>query len=153
MEGQGYSSVERVGSFIGLAPADVPKLAIVVSVDSPQKGSKYGGIVAAPAFAEIAFGALRQLGIPPNPKLLEVEDAETEPTTPPPPSVDPQLRWNDNGKLIAPDLAGLSMRDALVTLQGAGLGIRFQVTGRVIRQDPKPGRSIRPGHPVEVTLQ
>jgi cell division protein FtsI (penicillin-binding protein 3) len=153
VEGQGYSSVERVGSFVGLAPADVPKLAIVVSVDSPQKGSKYGGIVAAPAFAEIAAGAMRRLGILPNPNLLEVEDAETEPTTPPPPSVDPQLRWNDYGKLIAPDLAGLSMRDALVTLQGAGLGIRFQGTGRVIRQDPKPGRSIRPGHPVEVTLQ
>ena len=45
------------------------------------------------------------------------------------------------------------MRDALVTLQGAGLGIRIEGSGRVIKQSPQPGRAVRPGEQVEVVLQ
>ena len=62
-------------------------------------------------------------------------------------------RWTSNGKLITPDLSGLSMRDALVTLEGAGLGVRISGSGRVIQQIPKAGRSLKPGDSVEVVLQ
>ena len=65
----------------------------------------------------------------------------------------PELRWDQTSHLLVPDLAGLSMRDALVTLQGAGLDIRLEGTGRVVQQSPNPGRPIRPGQPVEVVLQ
>ncbi len=151
IEGAGYSGTERVGSFVGIIPADDPRLAIVVSVDSPQKGSKYGGVVAAPAFAEIASHAMRTMGVPPRADLLE--EVSVEETAPTAPMAAPHLQWGAKGKLIAPDLSGLSMRDALVTLQGAGLGIRFQGSGRIVHQSPEPGRVIRPGQPVEVTLQ
>ena len=95
--------------------------------------------------------AMRQLGIPPNAALLQ---AETVPTavvkpTPVPPQVDPELRWDARSRLLTPNLAGLSMRDALVTLQGAGLEIHLEGTGRVVQQSPTPGRPIRPGQPVE----
>ena len=152
-EGGGYSSTERVGSFIGLIPADDPKLAMAIVVDAPQKGSKYGGVVAAPAFAQIAGQAMRLMNIPQDPTLLEPEPEVAVLEETPAPTGAPELRWSARGQLITPDLSGLSMRDALVTLEGAGLDIRIKGSGRVIRQTPRPGRSIRPGQSVEVELK
>jgi len=152
----GYSDTERISSFIGLIPADDPKLAVVIVVDGPTQGpSKGAGIVAAPAFASIGRHAMRQLGVPANPDLLEVNEptpikAATEPE---PPQVTPELRWDDGARLLTPNLDGMSMRDALVTLQGSGLHIRFEGSGRVVQQSPIPGRPLRPGQPVEVVLQ
>jgi cell division protein FtsI/penicillin-binding protein 2 len=53
-----YSDSEYVGSFVGFAPAEDPRLLVSVVVDTPTVGSYYGGAVAAPAFAEIADFAL-----------------------------------------------------------------------------------------------
>ena len=150
----GYSSTERIGSFIGIVPADNPRLAMAIVVDGPTKGSKFGGSTAGPAFKKIGTDALRLMGVLPDPTLLsEATEAEAEPEQPLPPTAAPELRWAINGKLIAPDLSGLSMRDALVTLEGAGLGIRISGSGRVAQQSPKPGHSLQPGDSVEVVLQ
>jgi cell division protein FtsI/penicillin-binding protein 2 len=54
-----------VASFVGFAPAHDPRLLVTVVVDQPQ-GSYYGGVVAAPAFGEIAKFALPYLEIPPD---------------------------------------------------------------------------------------
>jgi cell division protein FtsI (penicillin-binding protein 3)/stage V sporulation protein D (sporulation-specific penicillin-binding protein) len=54
-----------VASFVGFVPADKPKLLVAVVVDDPSGGLYYGGEVAAPAFAQIAQGALSTLGIAP----------------------------------------------------------------------------------------
>ena len=59
-----YSNRVHVGSFTGFFPAQRPRLVITVVVDSPHlKGVGYGGIVAAPAFREIAEQAAKYLGI------------------------------------------------------------------------------------------
>jgi cell division protein FtsI (penicillin-binding protein 3) len=59
-----YSESQYVGSFVGFAPAEDPRLLVTVVVDSPSVGSYYGGTVAAPAFGEIANFALPYLGVP-----------------------------------------------------------------------------------------
>jgi cell division protein FtsI/penicillin-binding protein 2 len=61
----GYSTSAYVASFVGFVPAKKPRLVILVAVDEP-KGAIWGGVVAAPAFAEIAKFALQYLEIPPN---------------------------------------------------------------------------------------
>jgi cell division protein FtsI (penicillin-binding protein 3) len=61
----GYSDSQYVASFVGFAPAQDPKLLVAVVVDEPQ-GNYYGGVVAAPAFGEIAKFALPYLEIPPD---------------------------------------------------------------------------------------
>jgi cell division protein FtsI (penicillin-binding protein 3) len=63
----GYSDSRYVASFVGVVPASRPRLVILVSVDEPR-GAIWGGVVAAPAFAEIAKFDLQYLdgGIPPD---------------------------------------------------------------------------------------
>ncbi|MEO8290824.1 MAG: penicillin-binding protein 2 [Gaiellaceae bacterium] len=61
----GYSTSAYVGSFVGFVPAKDPRLVILVTVDEPR-GAIWGGVVAAPAFAEIAKFALQYLEIPPD---------------------------------------------------------------------------------------
>jgi cell division protein FtsI (penicillin-binding protein 3) len=60
----GYSRSRYVASFVGFAPGE-PRLVTLVAVDEP-KGAIWGGVVAAPAFAEIARFALQYFGIGPD---------------------------------------------------------------------------------------
>jgi cell division protein FtsI (penicillin-binding protein 3) len=61
----GYSKTDYVASFVGVVPATDPRLVVLVTVDEPR-GAIWGGVVAAPAFAEIARFALQYLEIPPD---------------------------------------------------------------------------------------
>jgi len=69
--GVGYRSGKYIGSFIGLVPADNPRLAILVLMDEPKSGY-YGGVVAAPVFREIARQALLHLALPPQQAKTEL---------------------------------------------------------------------------------
>ena len=53
-------------AFAGIVPASNPRLAAVVVIDDPKKGSYYGGLVSAPVFAKVMDGALRLLDVPPD---------------------------------------------------------------------------------------
>ena len=64
-DGIGYSQSKYWASFVGMVPAENPKLVILVMVDEPQQ-EYYGSEVAAPAFARIADFALKNLGIAPT---------------------------------------------------------------------------------------
>jgi len=64
-QGGGYSTSAYVASFVGFVPARSPRLVIIVTVDEPR-GAIWGGVVAAPAFAEIAKFGLQYLEVPPD---------------------------------------------------------------------------------------
>ena len=68
----GYSTTKYVASFVGVVPAKDPRLVVLVSIDEPR-GAIWGGVVAAPAFAEIARSSLVELEVAP--------DSATGPTT------------------------------------------------------------------------
>ena len=76
----GYSNTRFVASFVGFAPASDPKLLVAVVVDEPQ-GNYYGGVVAAPAFGEIAKFALPYLQIPPDQKGAAASAAASSTTS------------------------------------------------------------------------
>ncbi len=63
-DGSGYSKTDYVASFIGMVPADHPRLVVLVAVDSPRS-SIYGGDIAAPAVQKIMRFALQHLEIAP----------------------------------------------------------------------------------------
>jgi cell division protein FtsI (penicillin-binding protein 3) len=61
----GYSSDKYVASFVGIVPASRPRLVVLVAVDEPH-GAIWGGVVAAPAFEQIARFDLQYLEVPPD---------------------------------------------------------------------------------------
>jgi cell division protein FtsI/penicillin-binding protein 2 len=61
----GYSDTRYVASFVGIVPASAPRLVVLVSINEPQ-GQIFGGVVAAPAFRDIARFALQYLDVPPD---------------------------------------------------------------------------------------
>ena len=68
-----YSNTEFISSFIGYAPADSPRLVILVMIDNP-KGLHWGGVVAAPVFREIAKKSLRYLNVPSSKERVFILD-------------------------------------------------------------------------------
>jgi len=61
----GYATGRYVASFVGIVPASRPRLVILVMVDEPQNAI-WGGVVAAPAFQQIARFDLQYLEVPPD---------------------------------------------------------------------------------------
>lgn len=147
LPGGGYSHKDYMSSFVGFVPADDPKVAVLVLIDTP-KGQHYGGVVAGPAFAAIARAALTSMGIVSSQpvKLLEAKKQPVEQealaagetrTTP-----------TDAAKEIAagltPDLRGLTLRQVLGLNGHKGVKVLAQGWGRVISQNPKPGAPLSP---------
>lgn len=60
-----YAKDKYIASFIGFTPAANPETVILVMLNEPR-GEYYGGIVAAPAFRNIAHETLTYLNIPPR---------------------------------------------------------------------------------------
>ena len=65
---RGYKPGAYVSSFAGFVPAENPELTAIVMLDEPTP--IFGGLVAAPVFAEIMRYGLRQFRIPPPPTAL-----------------------------------------------------------------------------------
>jgi len=61
----GYATGRYVASFVGIVPASHPRLVVLVAVDEPR-GAIWGGVVAAPAFQQIARFDLQYLEVPPD---------------------------------------------------------------------------------------
>lgn len=161
-----YSPTKRVSSFVGFLPVDHPQVAMAIVVDSPTVGSRYGGIVSAPAFAEVGAFTMRYLGVPvdspevvaaaaaraaagvheeghvaPTPKPAKAAAVAALPVAPGP----VELIADGQGGWILPDLQGRSMRGALEGLAPAGLALQTDGYGRVAAQEPAPGTRVAPG--------
>lgn len=139
-----YSPTARVSSFVGLVPANDPKLAIVVMADTPSTGSRYGGTVSGPAFRDIAQASLRYLGVPED--RVDEDDVDDLDTPHPLASarLTADLTWSEEG-IRVPDFGGLSMRDSLASVEGSGLALALLGSGAVSAQSPTPGTVLQPG--------
>jgi cell division protein FtsI (penicillin-binding protein 3) len=93
-----YSHELYISSFVGFVPADRPEVAILVMIDEP-KGAYYGGVVAAPAFREIAIAALSSREVFPEDQAGK--DAFLTAHRTPPPPVAAVAEVNDHEGLAA----------------------------------------------------
>ena len=110
-----------VASFGGFAPADDPQLAVLVMIDEPQCGNRYGGTIAAPVAKKILEDALQYLGV--EPKYTESEMADMNVST--------------------PSVEGMDVITAEATIASQGLTCRVMGDGSmVIKQIPEAGQSI-----------
>jgi cell division protein FtsI (penicillin-binding protein 3) len=87
-----YADDRYIAWFVGVVPADDPRLVIVTMLDEPVGLAHTGGMVAAPLFAKVAAAQLRTLGIVTRPDLPELrvaaapeEAPEAAPERPPRP--------------------------------------------------------------------
>ena len=63
--GAGHCLCQYGSSYIGIAPADNPKLVVAVNIQDPH-GKYYGAQVAGPAFYDVMKFALQTMKIPPD---------------------------------------------------------------------------------------
>lgn len=143
----GYGN-EVVASFAGYVPADRPRLAILVVVDEP-KTEQYGGVIAAPAFREIAEAALRYLEVEPSLPARELRTGmpKLASVTPRLPSRSPRAT-----RATVPDVRGMDARRAIALATAAGLSVSSTGSGVVGEQTPVPGEVVNTGAKLHIRL-
>ncbi|MDE5833671.1 MAG: PASTA domain-containing protein [Desulfovibrio sp.] len=153
---------KRLASFVGFFPAKDPQIFIIVLVDEPAL-NPFGGIVAAPAFKEIAARLASHSGMASDRKIAEKEDGKKgvrrkrglklAGAPEPPrlvanvaPSVAPRkAEMKFPGHLAkpaarVPDVLGKSVRNAVELFARAGIVPELKGAGpKVVRQSPAPG--------------
>ncbi len=141
-----YFDDRYTSGFVGFAPADEPRLVLLVVIDEPQ-GSSYGGVVAAPVFRAILEKVLPYLDAYPKGTLIVKRELDSTPeeATPTQEPVDAVKVGKSAGVVVMPDLTGLPMRSALSLMEGKGLIIRVSGNGKVAEQTPKPGTIVGKG--------
>jgi cell division protein FtsI (penicillin-binding protein 3) len=152
----GYGD-KRLSSFLGFAPADAPRVAILVVIDEPEgKGAEVtGGTVAAPAWGAIAHEALRQLDVMPE----QAKESAPLLVSALAPGFDLGDRAEQTedvpvgaGQAVVPDVSGLGARTAMRRLAQAALEPELRGSGRAIAQSPRAGAIVMRGARVKVTL-
>jgi cell division protein FtsI (penicillin-binding protein 3) len=155
-----YSRAPGVLSFVGFAPAEDPRLAMLVMLDEP-KTEKWGSEAAAPIFAAIGREALGHMGVArrDTPPVQIVSSEGGEPAgagVAAPPATVPARRAalsaEVDGAPAMPALQGLSLRQAMQSL--ALLDVSLEVSGRgvVVAQAPAPGAPLTSGTVARLTL-
>jgi cell division protein FtsI/penicillin-binding protein 2 len=136
---RGYGLGKYMSSFVGMAPADDPKIVGLIVLDEPR-GAYYGGSVAAPVFREIvsAWSVTGRGPLPlPSSSLVQVEDAPA------------------SGDRV-PDVRLLPLSRAREALARVGYALRVSegsaIDGRIAIQTPEPGTAARKGMTIDVTL-
>ena len=79
-----YADDRYIAWFVGVVPANDPRLVIVTMLDEPVGLAHTGGMLAAPLFAKVAAAQLRTLGIVTRPDLPELRVAQAAQADPAP---------------------------------------------------------------------
>jgi cell division protein FtsI (penicillin-binding protein 3) len=143
----GYSEDKFTSGFMGFAPADNPKIVVLVVIDEPR-GSGFGGIVAAPVFSAIVEKVLPYLNVLPKGTTIVKNESESpvkRKTTGVPPAIEDVKVGKGAEKVVMPDLTGLPMRRALSRIEGRGLIIRISGNGKLVEQVPRAGAVVDKG--------
>lgn len=163
-----YSRTKSVLSFVGFAPADEPRIAMLVLLDEPQT-AQWGSEAAAPIFARIGEEVLRYLNVPSQEshpvQIVSGADAAKgagpragDPRRVPEPEawvrgsvgagsavVIPAGGWVGSPEPTMPNLIGRSFREALATLSAYDVHVEVSGRGIVVAQQPSAGLQIQPG--------
>lgn len=134
IDGQ-YSDERYIISFIGFAPVEDPKIALLVIADDPDIGGDYrmGSSVVTPVFKEIMLQSLRYLGVNKTSVSTSYEE-----------------QWMEE----VPDVTGKSQAFASNILANKGLTAFMLGEGKtVIRQHPDPGMQLMNGGKVYLLME
>ena len=117
----------RIASFVGIAPADDPKIAVLIALDEPHTFATGGGALAAPVAAQVIQETLRYYGVQPQYTPEEQQRLENQ----------------------LPDVEGLPPEAAAAKLQEAGFAAKAVGGGdTVLAQYPAAGETLPRGSTV-----
>ena len=154
---RGVYSSERVRtSFMGFFPAENPQIAILVTLDEPQR-DKWGGVAAAPVFKKIGEQMLtcfksyikdpslfvpEENIFPDPPKVKLVSATQIVPET------TEQIGGMDDmeDESAVPNFQGMTVREALKKSRERGIELKIDGSGWAVSQVPQAGVPIR-SHP------
>jgi cell division protein FtsI (penicillin-binding protein 3) len=143
-------------SFVGFAPADDPRLAMIVLLDEP-KNEKWGSEAAAPIFAAIGLQALSHMNVPPRgtspvPIMRGHIVAGGGDTTTAAPLRLVSLDDGSDAARVMPALEGRSLRGAMAALAPYDVALEVEGRGVVVAQSPPPGTLMTAGMTCRLTL-
>jgi cell division protein FtsI (penicillin-binding protein 3) len=145
-----YSATKRTSSFIGFLPLEDPQLLILVVLDEP-KGQVYGGVVAAPAFNQIAVKTAFYLGIRPTRPIEATAKVEAAK-----PAAGAKIRPASTGQasstMVMPDLQGMSMGRVVDIMGRYSVRLAMNGSGVARQQTPEPGALLMPGTECTITF-
>jgi cell division protein FtsI (penicillin-binding protein 3) len=147
-----YSSEKVRTSFMGFFPADKPQIAMLITLDEPQR-DRWGGVAAAPVFKSIGEQILTRFktDIPENPVSPVQEDEIVQA---------PAVRFVSTrsvvgeahaapapvetvGEPVMPDFRGMTIREVLRKSRELGIDVKAVGNGWAVSQNPAPGGSLR----------
>jgi len=170
-----YSSQRFRAWFVGVVPADDPRLVIVAGLDEPRRPHHTGGASAAPLFARVAAAQLARLGIHAEERPAQTRVAAS-PAPPPVASAPPRpapsgpkaaaaarsqeekgesqpararREFASRGeRILLPDLQGLTRAEVMQITALIGVRATVSGSGHAIRQDPPPGTVVDAGETI-----
>ena len=114
-------SSKYVASFVGIAPANDPQVAILLILDEPPAGNHMGGTVASPLAGKILDDVLRYMDIEPETPINQMAEGDAE----------------------VPAVTGMSLTDARQTISQSSLRCVVEGNGSVVHtQVPAPGTTL-----------
>lgn len=148
-----YSNTDFISSFEAFAPAENPKIAVLVVADGPQGVDHDGGPLCSPFAKIILQGALQEYNVPvagntQNTVSVTPDSTSVRPT--PKPVVPERQPLPD--ETVVPDLTGLTMRQVGETLEKLELHYNFTGSGLVSQQSLPPGKVVPKGTVLNVTF-
>lgn len=153
-EGGGYAAGQYIASFVGFVPADKPRYAMIVMLDTPQ-GAFYGSQVSAPIFRDTLQQILVAKGIQPSSSegLPSFEEMNAVGSKEKKPQETPAIQVLPNGKIKLPDFKGTDMRVTADLLEQGHLLLKPYGSGKAYQQRPASGSEVDAGSTVEVWFQ
>jgi cell division protein FtsI (penicillin-binding protein 3) len=151
---RGVYSSERVRtSFMGFFPSENPQIAILVTLDEPQR-DKWGGVAAAPVFKHIGEQMLTcfksyikdpSLFVPEENLFPEPPKVKLVSATRIVPETAEQIMDMDDESTI-PNFQGMTVREALKKSRERGIELKIDGSGWAVSQVPQAGVPVH-SHP------
>ena len=139
----GYLDGQYIASFIGFGPVEDPKFVVLVVIDDPQKGSIYGGQIAAPVFKDIVSQLVRYYQMSPYVK-------ESTPVAVKAANTLPEPKSGSDGSVTLPNFTGFTYGEVRDWLHKAGLAFKPDGTGTATSQDESSGTTVQAGTAITV---
>lgn len=147
-----YSKKDYNSSFIGFFPVEAPKVVCLVLINSPDQG-KYGGLVAAPIFKNIAERVVEtdvdkfqdhiNYDLLNNIKFANEKSKNNSTHNKATTSFNVKpIIYSTKGKM--PALINTSIKDAIYTLTKLGVKYKIKGTGIIIYQSIPAGNTLKP---------